>query len=74
VRVTESRDLVGGRPAVIPARSYIEFLPAADLAASANAPGTVPARIVQSYEFRINPNASPGAKTEGARTPGTRTR
>jgi nucleoid DNA-binding protein len=74
VRVSEYRDLVGGRPATIPARNYVEFLPAAELTAAANAPGVVPAKDVQGYEFRVNPNAASGQKTENRRVPGTRTR
>jgi nucleoid DNA-binding protein len=74
VQVSEYRDLVGGRPTTIPARNYVEFIPAAELVASANAPGAVPAKTVQGYEFRVNPNAAPGLKTGSSRIPGTRTR
>lgn len=74
VRVTEHKDLVNGRPAVIPAKNYIEFVPVTGLNDAANAPGAVPARTVEGYEFRVNPDSTPGFKTEGKRTPGTRSR
>jgi nucleoid DNA-binding protein len=74
VRVNAYRDLVQGIPAVIPARSYVEFVPAAELNNAANAPGAVPARTVDGYQFRVNPNAASGLKTEGNRVPRTRTR
>jgi nucleoid DNA-binding protein len=74
VRVSEYKDLEGGRPVIVPARSYVEYVPAADVTAAANAPGTVPAKNVQGYEFRVNPNAASGLKTENGRNPGIRTR
>jgi nucleoid DNA-binding protein len=74
VRVDAHRDMVGGRPVTIPARSYVEYAPAGDVNTAANSPGAVPARIVEGYEFRINPNPNPGIKTDGSRTPGIRTR
>ena len=69
-----TRNLAGGRPVVVPARSYVEFAPAVDVTAAANAPGAVPNKNVQGYEFRVNPNAASGLKTENARNPGIRTR
>jgi hypothetical protein len=74
VRINSYRDLVNGVPAIVPARNYVEFVPTAEVAAIANAPGAVPARTVDGYEFRVNPNAAPGLKTEGTRVPRTRTR
>src|SRR5205823_5279024 len=38
VRVPEHRDLVGGRPATIPASNYVEFLPTGNLVDASNAP------------------------------------
>jgi hypothetical protein len=58
----------------VPARGYVEFSPAADVTSAANAPGAVPNKTVQGYEFRVNPNANGGLKTDYTRTPGTRTR
>jgi hypothetical protein len=74
VRVSAYKDMVGGRPVVIPARSYIEYIPDGDATDAANAPGATPARNVEGYEFRVNPNAAPGLKTEGTRSSGIRTR
>jgi nucleoid DNA-binding protein len=67
VLIAEHKDLIGGRPGIVPAQKYIEFVPAADLLAAATSPGAVPARTVDGYEFRVNPNASSGQKTEGTR-------
>jgi nucleoid DNA-binding protein len=74
VRVTAYRDMVGGRPTTIPARNYVEFIPAGEVTTAANDPGAVPAKTVEGYEFRVLPNAAPGIKTESSRTPGIRTR
>jgi nucleoid DNA-binding protein len=74
VRVPEYKDLVNGRPATVAARNYVEFLPLADLDAAANAPGVVPARTANNYEFTVNPNSTPGLKTGATRTPRSRTR
>jgi nucleoid DNA-binding protein len=74
VRIDAYEDLVQGKPTLIPARNYIEFVPSDQLNQAANAPGAVPARTVKGYEFRVLPNANPGIKTEGRRTPGTRIR
>src|SRR5690349_16637324 len=52
VKVEAYRDLVDGRPATIPERNYVEFLPAAALNTAANAPGAVPARVVPPAEFK----------------------
>jgi nucleoid DNA-binding protein len=74
VRVAEYKDLVGGRPAVIPARNYVEFVPTASLNSDANSPGARPARTVPGFDFRVNPNADEGIRTGSTRNPGTRTR
>lgn len=74
VRVTEHKDLVDGLPATIPAKNYIEFVPASGLTDAANAPGAVPARVVEGYEFRVNPNSAPSSRIDGVRVPRTRTR
>ena len=74
VKVEAYKDLVDGRPAVIPEKKYVEFLPDAALNTAANAPGSVPARIVPPYEFRVDPNGSPGTRNEGTRAPRIRSR
>jgi nucleoid DNA-binding protein len=74
VLVNEHKDLIDGRPGIVPARKFIEFVPAGDLAAAAASPGSVPARTVDGYEFRVNPNAASGLKTEGTRAGRTKTR
>lgn len=75
VRVNEYKDLgPNGQPVMVPARNYIEFVPTTKMTADANSPGATPARVVDGYEFRINPNSDPGIKTRYTRTSGTRIR
>lgn len=74
VRVGEHQDLVGGRPATIAAKNFIEFVPGGTLNADANSPGARPSRTIAGYEFRINPNIDEGMRTPGSRNIGTRTR
>ena len=74
VKVEAYRDLVGGRPAVIPEKNYVEFVPSAALNTAANAPGAVPARTVPPAEFKVNPAANPGIREDGIKSPRTRIR
>ena len=74
VKVEAYRDLVDGRPSVIPEKNYVEFLPDAALNTAANAPGAVPARIVPPSEFKVNPLANPGLRNDGLKTGRTRSR
>ena len=74
VRVAEHQDLVGGRPATIPAKNFVEFVPTGSLNTDANSPGARPSRTIEGYEFRVNPNSDPGIRTGSSRLPGTRTR
>ncbi|MBY0230899.1 MAG: HU family DNA-binding protein [Gemmataceae bacterium] len=70
VLVKEGKDIDrNGKPVIVPARRYVEFVAAADLDAAANAPGAVPAKTVEPYEFRVNPGHVPGTKTDGIKTP-----
>jgi nucleoid DNA-binding protein len=73
VRINEYRDLVGGVPGTIPARNYVEFVPATELTAAANSPGAVPARTVDGYQFKVNPNSAPSGRTEVPKVPRSRT-
>ena len=50
----------------------LEPVPAAELNTAANSPGAVPARTVQGYEFRVNPNAAPGNKVQDIKVPRSR--
>lgn len=74
VRINEYRDLDGGRPVTIPAKNYVEFVADDGLNGAANAPGAVPSRTIEGYEFRVNPNSTQGIRTDGKRNPGTRTK
>lgn len=74
VQVGEHRDLIDGRPATIAARNFVEFVGSPETEAAVNGPGVDPARVIEGYEFRINPWSNPGIRTDGFRTPGTRVR
>jgi nucleoid DNA-binding protein len=74
-QVAQHKDLGdGGRPVVVPAANYVEFVPAGDLQAAASAPGAVPAKVVPPFEYHPRPGAAPGLRSEKIRTPGTRIR
>jgi nucleoid DNA-binding protein len=72
VRVGEHRDMIDGRPGVVAASNYVEFLPVQDIVAAANAPGAVPAETVPAFQYNVLPNQTPGQKFPGVRTPSTR--
>lgn len=73
VRIPEHRDLVDGRPAVIPARNTIEFLGGEELIGAANSDGAVPAAVVPPFEYVPLPGQIPGQKVGPVRTPSIRT-
>lgn len=72
VQIGEHRDLVDGRPATIAARNIVEFVGTPETEVAANAPGVVPSRVIEGYEFRINPRSNPGIRTDSIRTPDMR--
>jgi nucleoid DNA-binding protein len=72
VKVGEYRDLVNGLPTTIPARNYVEFIPAPALNTAANGAGAIPSRTVEGYEFRVNPNSNPGIRTPDTKVPRSR--
>jgi len=74
VRVPEHRDLRDGRPVTVAAVNYVEFVPAAAVAAAANAQGTVPAAVVPPFEYHPLQNQTPGIRTNKVRAPRIRTR
>lgn len=74
VRIPEHRDLVNGRPAIIPARNYVEFLPAGPLVDASNAPGAVPAVTVPPFEYNPLPTQTPSERVPSTRQPPTRVR
>ena len=74
VRVEEHKDLVNGRPAKIPARNYVEYLPAGPLNDAANSEKAVPALSVPGFEYVPIANEARGLRTENTRSPGIRTR
>jgi nucleoid DNA-binding protein len=74
VRVAEHRDLVNGRPAIIAAKNYVEFLPVGALNDAANAPGAVPQDTVPVWQFNPLGNQVPSERIPSGRVPGTKTR
>jgi nucleoid DNA-binding protein len=74
VRVEEHKDLVNGRPATIPAKNYVEYLPAGGLNEAANSDKAVPAASVPPFEYVLIGNEVPRTRTENTRVPGIRTR
>jgi nucleoid DNA-binding protein len=74
VRIPDHKDLVAGRPATVPGYNYVEFLPAEDVGAAANAAGAVPQETVPPFEYLVNPNSAPSMRVGTTRQGGTRTR
>jgi nucleoid DNA-binding protein len=74
VKIGEHKDLVDGRPATIPARNTVEFLPGGGMAAAANAPGAKPADVVLPFEYNTLPDQVKSQHVGSQRTPNTRTR
>jgi nucleoid DNA-binding protein len=74
VRIAEHRDLVNGRPAIIPAVNRVEFLPATGMSDAANAPGAVPQQTVPVWEFNPLGNQVPTDRAPSGRVPGYKVR
>jgi nucleoid DNA-binding protein len=72
VRIPEHRDLVDGRPVLTPATNSMDFLPAQNVQAAANAPGAVPAVTVPQFMFYPLPDRTPSLYTPGTRMPSSR--
>ena len=68
----EHRDLVNGRPALIEASNYVEFLPSGGLVDAANAPGAVPQDTVQPFEFNPLPGQTKSLLVPDDRMPNVR--
>src|ERR1700722_9683940 len=62
VRISEHRDLVNGRPAVIPATNDVEFLPAQGMVDASNAPGAKAETTVPRWEFNPLGNEVPAVR------------
>ncbi len=74
VRVAAHRDLVDGRPAMIEASNYVEFLPTGGLVDAANAAGAVPSDTVLPFQFVPLPNQATGLVMPDDRMPNVRVR
>jgi nucleoid DNA-binding protein len=73
VNIPEHRDMAaGGRPVIVGASNYVEFLPAGGLVGAANAPGATPAVTVPPFQYVPLPDRVPGTRSPGNRTPNTR--
>jgi nucleoid DNA-binding protein len=75
VRIPEHRDLVSGRPAIIAARNYVEFLPTGSLVEASNAPGAVPQETVTTWQFDpMRGQEVPFERAPSSRFPGQKIR
>jgi nucleoid DNA-binding protein len=74
VRVAEHRDLRNGRPVVIPATNYVEFVPTGGLVQAANSATARPAATVPAFEFVPKPNGAPSERAPKVRATQIRTR
>jgi nucleoid DNA-binding protein len=74
VRVAEHKDLVNGRPAVIPATNTVEFVPEGTLTDAANTEGAKPAETVPAFRYIPLPTQTPSQKAPYVRNPGMRTK
>jgi nucleoid DNA-binding protein len=74
VRVGDSKDLVNGRPATIPAYNVIEFSPEDGVSEAANAENVEAARFVPAFQYNILPGQTPGQKMGSSRMPNSRIR
>ncbi len=74
VRIPENKDLFDGRPATIPARNYVEFLPDASIVQASNSPDARPAVTVPPFQYIPFPGQTPGQRVPSGRTPSTRIR
>ncbi len=72
VRIPQHNDLVDGRPATIAATNTVDFLPAANLIAGANASGAVPSVTVTPFQYNPLPDRVPSTRIPGTRQPSTR--
>jgi nucleoid DNA-binding protein len=75
VRVPEHRDLVNGRPVMIEASNYVEFIPTAGLVDASNAPGAVPQDTVPIWRFDPLPgDSAPSNRLPNVRVPSSKIR
>jgi nucleoid DNA-binding protein len=72
VRVGEHRDMIDGRPGVVAAYNYVEFLPVQEIVNAANAPGAVPSETVPAFQYNVLPNQIPSLRVPNVRAPSTR--
>jgi nucleoid DNA-binding protein len=69
VRVPDHRDLDGGRAVMVPGSNNVEFLPAGEVVAAANAPGAVPAVTVPPFQYNPITDRVPSTKIPDERVP-----
>jgi nucleoid DNA-binding protein len=74
VRVAESKDLVNGRPATIPAYNVVEFSPEEGIAETANGENIEASVYVPSFKYILLPGQTPGQRIPSSRMPSSRMR
>jgi nucleoid DNA-binding protein len=74
VRIPDHRDLVGGRPVVVPGVNSVEFVPTGALVDAANAAKAVPQEIVPPFQYNPLPDQTKSLRAPDERMPNVRTR
>ena len=63
---------MNGRPAVVAATNYVDFVPSGGLVDAANAPGAVPQETVPPFEFNPLPGQTKSLHVPDDRMPNVR--
>jgi nucleoid DNA-binding protein len=74
VRIPDHRDLIGGRPVVVPGVNSVEFVPVGALVDAANAANAVPQETVPPFEYNPLPKQTKSLRAPDERAPNVRTR
>ncbi len=74
VRIPEHRDLIDGRPAVVPGVNSVEFVPTGGLVGAANAAGAIPQETVPPFQYNPLPDQTKSLHAPEDRMPNVRTR
>ena len=74
VRIPEHRDLIDGRPAIVPGVNSVEFLPDGVLVDAANAASAVPQETVPPFAYIPLPDQTKSLHVPDERAPNVRSR
>jgi len=74
VRIPDHRDLIGGRPVVVPGVNSVEFVPDGVLVDAANAAAAVPQETVPPFVYNPLPDQTKSLRAPDERMPNVRTR